>query len=847
MTDREGFGPSYKGPLGDYTPEVGHNRPGISVSGGTRSYQGYHNIELLRNLLKQIKKETSEIIEKTENALSNYNLQTLTTTLQDVQKADWPEDLGDPKDYISFEQYKAYEHLDTRGARYMRKAYEDTVRGPAGTCALDVQIIASEIKTEAERIEGFLDDYLGSINDSAEYRILEAFQDWAYVALKYTRIFWGIFDSDNENAPAIPEEDVTKLSKDQAKSFQTLFKTKINAFNDEIVRTLDDIKRENAFQEQFYRDFLGPSVKFRLNFGNEISKSMVGGFFGAQADSAKKVFVDQIESAVADQLKRNTMFEKRFNELEVRIKARNAYAAYIAQLAPQGAPLRKPFISTQITQEEKDGFKALAETAIQAKQEKNTFRSSHGDLADISTEEAHPQYFPKTGGTVSGNIELDEEVTIDGVRPSTHSHLGTDGSEQIPGAGIQSATVQTNVVDRTEDVVVPTNLHVVLENQDEPGKANVDLKVAWDVDETAAGYQFEVQFVKYFTGADAACLVGHPNEYPSDPCDPSADGRIYLNTGNTLFFVPGETSSDTVGPVYPTDAASGYEMVSTFVMPLTDQVFIAGYDAPRTDSVFPYVDEDHVDFRLALCARSANDSLEYIKLNTLSVSDNAASYVHQVYSASARVNDTDILTGHINEYAPGASVSNKAPTIVLTRASVAVDYLSGSLAIVDFAKLLPLNTFEDFSGVNSICMMTSTTWVTSFPAVPVLGLSNVYIQVGGLSKTNPGDLTYDVIDCDETAYEVVSQGQNADPHSQVIRLTDSKAVILYGEDSNLLGIESGWYTRVITVSGDSFVSMGDPVRVADYTTATTKPKLSRLSSTEYVVVWGEANTAEACP
>jgi hypothetical protein len=143
-------------------------------------------------------------------------------------------------------------------------------------------------------------------------------------------------------------------------------------------------------------------------------------------------------------------------------------------------------------------------------------------------------------------------------------------------------------------------------------------------------------------------------------------------------------------------------------------------------------------------------------------------------------------------------------------------------------------------------MANDITWVATIPAVPVLGEANTYIQVGSLAKS-PGGSTYDVINCDENDYIMVSQGHNAHAHSQAIRMTDSKVVVLYGEDTNTAGIEPGWYTRVITISGTSYVSMGDPVMVADNTTTTTNPRLSRLSSSEYVVVWGEANTAEACP
>lgn len=496
MSDRYSGQPGYQGLPKEYQPELGEVTPGGSVPEGGVSYSGYHDMDLLKSLLAIIKSETGATITQCQSKLESYNLQTLTPALQEAQKTDWPTALGDPKDYISYHQYDAFREVDTRGSKYLRKAYEDTIRGPAGTCALDILIICEQIQAEANRIGDFLDGYIGTVDDTAEYRILEAFQDWAYVAIKYERIFRGILDSKNEDAARIPEQDITRLSKDEAKSFQTLFKTKLNGFNDEVVRTLDDIKKEFAFQDHFYDKILGPGLSFRLKVGTSLNQSMVGGFFGNQADAAYKMFHEHLQAGIADQIKRNDMFEKKFNELEVRLKARNAYTAYINQLAQQGAPLRIPFIDTPVSQEERDQFAAYKEEKKTETANKNKFRSSHYDLSDLDVDDAHPQYVLKSGDTVTGDIDADVGVKFDQVDVDEHRHKGkdVDNTWQIDGDDLLKGTLPSNVVNNDEPVCTPVNLRLLTVDTRviPPGVTSVTSQIAWNTCNPKLMYEVEL-------------------------------------------------------------------------------------------------------------------------------------------------------------------------------------------------------------------------------------------------------------------------------------------------------------------------------------------------------------------
>ena len=147
--------PGYSGSSKEYVPQVGNLSQSIrSTTSGT--YKGYHDINLLRSLLEQIINDTSNIMNAAESKLEKLNLQVSDVSLQNAQKTEWPSDLGEPKDYVSFHQYQAFKQFDTRGSNFISKAYEDTVRGVAGNPALDVYIISGHIKDEAISIKGLL-------------------------------------------------------------------------------------------------------------------------------------------------------------------------------------------------------------------------------------------------------------------------------------------------------------------------------------------------------------------------------------------------------------------------------------------------------------------------------------------------------------------------------------------------------------------------------------------------------------------------------------------------------------------------------------------------------------------
>jgi hypothetical protein len=863
MAERFGENPNYKGPPKEYVPEIGQRTPALSVNGRRSNYRGYHDLDLLRRLLKQIIQECDNTVSATAAALETYNLQILSTSLQDVQKAEWPSELGDPKDYISYHQYAAYENVDSRGAKYARKAYEDTVRGPAGTCALDVQHISIEIRNEAKRIEGFLDEYLGNVDDASEFRVLETFQDWAQMALKYSRIFKYIFEAGNEDAAQIPEEELSGLSKDQATSWQTLFKTKLNGFNDKLTSTLDSVKKDYAFQEQFYQQFLGPSLKFRLDVNPSLNDTMSQGFFANQAVSAERVFTDHIRSALADQVKRNSMFEQKFNELETLVKTRNSYTSYIKQLSTIGSAVKNPFVQVDISGEEKAALQEYGEKALTAAQENNTFTSGHADLTGRDADDAHSQYILKAGDTLAGALAFADGATIDGIRPSQHTHSGEDGSEPIPGSSLVPGTLETKSVQRSEGVGIPRELRV-LEQKQQVGEDAISIKLAWDIDDDYADHQFELQLIRYDAVSTGSCLVGHLFEYPEEECDPSASARIYLNRG----LLP----EDQILPV-----AEDPDFVTQHckVIPVTDRTFIiltAGRNYSTPVDYFEYADA-------LLCARSGDNPLSYTVLDKFRFSTAHTYYFQtlgmdrgpQEYLSGVKISNTQVLVSAVDHSYAYYSQGEGCIASSLLNFTVSEDGTSGSFvepvaAKVGYAEhLLPITSYRihSYGGAKETQLLDVDKFIVHFTAdnnapSSYSGKQGVSTMlVGRMSKTG-GSLTYNALAYAGHYEHTFTVGHHMEI-KQILVMSPTRLIVMYTRDSYRSGSSHGAtysnFVRMFDVADNgttltwSSDQIDQPFNLLPRDDEVIKqdPVLKRISATEFLVVWAEEGTGTCEP
>jgi hypothetical protein len=126
-------------------------------------------------------------------------------------------------------------------------------------------------------------------------------------------------------------------------------------------------------------------------------------------------------------------------------------------------------------------------------------KSSHSLLDDLDAD-SHPQYLLKSGGTITGDIYVDTDVTIDGVDISSHSHNGFDGSVRIKSTDIDydSAREEIRINDFSSiadslDIKIDSYVPDILDG----GVPVVDTIISINVpDNIKDRYDFEIMYLE---------------------------------------------------------------------------------------------------------------------------------------------------------------------------------------------------------------------------------------------------------------------------------------------------------------------------------------------------------------
>jgi len=480
----------------DYVPESGNQqRPDRAEFDNNL---GYHNLTLLTNLLKEIIATANATITVAGQDLEKYSLKVEPESrLSLAQEQEWPTSLGTPNDYISYIQYESLLNVRTRGAEFIRKEYETNVRGPFGTNSVDIIKAIGAIRSEALNIQSFIENYIGDVSETAEFRALELLQDWAENGLRYARDLGDLFTQRVQNPVQIPASEMDQITEADARNYQAFFQTKVNAVNREIGQLTDDLEKEhNIMSEVFFKKYFGPALKFQRNVSTPLGRKVEPEtFLGRQAAQADLALSANYITLLTDQMKRTANFDQKMSNLTARIRVRDNYAGFTRELngALENETVSK-FITTDVTPVEVQGFKEYTQQVADAILANNEFRSDHELLDGKDSDEAHPQYLLRSGGNIFGNITMDDGITLDGMDPGEHRHKGkaVDGTYKIRGEDIEDLV--TTAIDRDELMCYPINLRHI-NNKPITGGNNITLvnsQISWECDPALT---FELQIV----------------------------------------------------------------------------------------------------------------------------------------------------------------------------------------------------------------------------------------------------------------------------------------------------------------------------------------------------------------
>lgn len=815
--------PEYTGPPQEYQPALGELKTGIEPIG--RQRYGYHDEDLLRRNIKSIITRCDALIAACEAKLRQNHTMLIGegTKLHDAQETEWPSSLrgedgtAPAKMYVSYDEYKVMRAKPTRGADYLVKGYEENVRGPAGTNALDIILGVEPLRTEALTIEAFLDKYLGEVNDSAEYRTLELLQDWTFNALTITGRFRDLFQAESTYSSKIPNAEMVKLTKEDAAEYQTLFKVKLNVANSEIAQILKDFEKDYTNMSDVYFDrFLGPALQFRLKAGRGLElKQGDDSFLASQALSATTALNISFEGTLADQLRRNTVFSQKMDALFERLVARDNYVGLIRDLETKGKKIRQPFTTDTATQEEIHAFRLEYQSIEDEKATRNSFKSSHLSLDDIDDPSSHPWAISRWGDTFEGEFFFDvdaatpaqttnvgpdgEALPFDGMRPggaTSHMHRGVDvdGTRQIHGEeSILDDSLVTPKINTAESVVVPADLRILRESVAiDNGVPVVSARLGFQATE---GETYELQVVPYVLGLpENDCLRGHELDYPSSPCAPWLLTRKYLDSGD-------DTGATSGNAILAEGGSTSYVVDSSFTLPLDDTFFVAGYEG-----------ETAGDFFIALCERTEL-SLEWTKKTELQIASNTT--LTQKGVCATRLNDTDFLVGCTN---------NDIPSVILVRANT-----SGlTMSVVNAAPLIDTNetailthwgvtSIDSYnSGANFVVGYAFDEYINATPADEYS--SYAYFNLGVINIP-VGNTKRDAISIVPSSAQRLSSGLSDSPNVYVKAVSDSTGIVAWDETSTVGGAYTrGYWAKGFGMNGVTLAGTSpEPHLISDYT------------------------------
>lgn len=430
----------------------------------------------------------------------------------EINKTDWEFPkievdgyLGDMKyptpQFICFDQYLYAESVQTRGYRKFVKEYDNLISNSSSGHIYDFREIVKYLLSEVHCIQNSIIKDFGDIyEDDSQQQVATYYFYWCKMAQHYKELF---AKSITTPPTGLPETEVDKATKKQAAQFQAFFSLKVNSLTTAIDSKLDSLHKDLVTNcEVFYSKFLGPSLRFKTKVAADLSveiktSKMIAEMpkLAEEASIALLAAEGNFKSVLTDLLERRNITSSKIDNLYQEITIRRKYISYISQLSKKATERQRVIATAPDDQRYHSLFSAIYLDDSDSK----SLRSSHGLLDDLG-DDSHPQYLLKSGGYITGDIFLEENASIDGVKIGTHSHTGFDGSSRIRSIDIDYDSVRREItVQSLDGSTSQINLYVdsyvpdILTGGVPVADVNIRIEVP---DEYAEKYDFEILYTE---------------------------------------------------------------------------------------------------------------------------------------------------------------------------------------------------------------------------------------------------------------------------------------------------------------------------------------------------------------
>ena len=355
-----------------------------------------------------------------------------------------------PPGYICFDEYLfAERHASTAGRRLVNE-YDQAVAQATFSYFYQLRKLLNLFLNEISYIKNsLLLDFGDDYENPTQQQIALQYDTWGKIAVHYSqRIAKTIVSKPGQ----IPDAELDKISKKQAAQFQAFFAIRLNAVDSEINDQIASLKRDLVDNcEIFYNRFISPSLRISKDISNPLEFDFLTTRFSkdnpilsGELVVATNIIKGNFASIHADCMQRFEMMSARVDSMMSLIHEKRKYANYISQLGNKSVQKRQVLKTV-----ENDLYAPLFRNIYTNRNRNNTFLSSHSRL-DGLLDDDHPQYLLKDKGNITGDIFVEEGITIDGVDLSEHAHTGSDGSHRIKSTDIDYDNIR---IQNTTDAI----------------------------------------------------------------------------------------------------------------------------------------------------------------------------------------------------------------------------------------------------------------------------------------------------------------------------------------------------------------------------------------------------------
>lgn len=407
-------------------------------------------------------------------------------------------DLEYPR-YISFSQYLYAEEHGCRSCRKFVKEYDRLISHSAFVHLFDFRYYLKLLLNEFNCIKNsLLYDFGVEYEDESQQQTANFYYSWAKMAENHTRL---IAQELTEQADELPTSEVDKITQTQAARFQAFFSIRIASYTEVIDNLLFSLKKylEDTC-DIFYKKHVSPSIQFKSKVATPLELDILTTRLLSDAPTLSEevvtivnAFKGNFGAVLTDMLQRKSNIEKKFDRLYNLNIQRRKYINYIDQLSSKGS--HRPKVILDIKDDE---YKDIFNNIIIDQSLRTKLTNSHDQLDDLELDH-HPQYLLRSGGTIFGDILVEDGVLIDGVDISDHSHSGSDGSNKIKASDIDYETVKQNttILQSAEGNQLSVNVESFNSDIRTGGVPVVDAVLAIEVpDDVVDKYEYEIIYTE---------------------------------------------------------------------------------------------------------------------------------------------------------------------------------------------------------------------------------------------------------------------------------------------------------------------------------------------------------------